>query len=56
MKGNNVLIFNHATMVEAVQHYLNEIMVKSPVVQSVKQSEEHPSPRFEIEVGEAEQP
>jgi hypothetical protein len=38
MKGNNELRFNPATMIEAVQQYLNSLMVpgKSPKVTGVK--------------------
>jgi hypothetical protein len=35
MIGNNELLFNQATMVEALQMYLNASMVNSPTVVSV---------------------
>lgn len=31
MKGNNTIIFNHATMQAAVEYYLNNMVFKSPI-------------------------
>ena len=38
MKGTNTLQFNEATMVEALQGYLDRIMTQAPEVVSVTQT------------------
>lgn len=53
MKGNNELHLNQATMIEAVQHYLEKIMIAPvPVVKQVKQEQKNGyADIFIIEVG-----
>ena len=50
MKGNNSLLLNGATMIEAVQFWLNSQMNSPPKVLSVSQNKEHQCPQFEIRV------
>lgn len=55
MKGNNVFLFNEATMMEALQHWLNGQFVgdSAPIVTAIQQqpSQDRNSPRqFEISV------
>lgn len=59
MKGTNLLNLNEATMIEAVQFWLNAQMKdgKAPIVTSVSFSREHgSSTRFDVRVEEAEKP
>lgn len=50
MKGNNTLIFNQATMIEAVQFYLNAQMVNASKVTSVKTGGSVNGDYFKIEI------
>lgn len=50
MKGSNDLILNEATMIEAIQYWLNAQMVKAPTVTSVKRETSGLSDQFRIEL------
>lgn len=57
MKGNNSFEWNHATMVEAVQHYLDTILLKeagTQVVTLVKSKADGHGAYFAIEVKAAD--
>ncbi len=50
MKGSNDLILNEATMIEAMQYWLNSQMVAAPRVVSVKRKQTGLSDQFRIEL------
>lgn len=53
MKGNNKLELNEATMIDAIQEYLNKRMtIHAPKVTSVKSSKEGLSDGFTVTVEE----
>ena len=56
MKGNNTLNLNEATMIEAVQLYLDSKMIpgQSPTVSSVTMSRDGGSNIFTVRVAERE--
>jgi len=55
MKGNNTLELNEATMIVAVQEYLNKrITVETPIVKSVKRSGKAYENGFTVELAEGE--
>ena len=55
MKGTNALRLNEATMIEAVQEYLQKRMpTATPVVVSVKSLQARSMDLFEIELKEAD--
>lgn len=49
MKGNNILEFNHFTMMEAIEHYLNSVLLKQRV-KVIKVKENTNVHTFEIEI------
>ncbi len=50
MKGSNNLILNQATMIEAVQYWLDAQMVKAPKVTGVKRDTTGLGDLFKIEL------
>lgn len=54
MKGNNKLILNEATMIEAVQCWLNKLMLSPPRVSGVRETKEHNGHSFEVQISEQE--
>lgn len=55
MKGNNSIVLNQATMIDAIQHYFNTVAFKCKVkVVHVKKSTEHLGCRDDFEIDFAE--
>ena len=55
MKGNNTLILNEATMIEAMQEYVDKrYTVDTPIVKRVTAETGKVVPEFEIELSEKE--
>lgn len=53
MKGTNTFVFNHATMMDIVERYLNQLVGEELRVLSVEALGET-SPRFEVTVESVE--